>query len=59
MAIGSINNNQYLDPLLFKTTIKFVVDEKINKQVVNIENNEVIREVPPNLTSQILTKLYG
>jgi len=59
MAISSINNAIYLNSLIFKTKIKFVVDDEIKKQIINIENNKIIREVPPNYTSQLITKLYG
>ena len=59
MTISSINNAIYLNSLIFKSKIRFVVDDEIKKQIINIENNKIIREVPPNYTSQIITKLYG
>ena len=59
MTISSINNAIYLNSLIFKTKIRFVVDDEIKKQIINIENNKIIREVPPNYTSQLITKLYG
>ena len=59
MAVGSINNIHQINAILFKTKVQFVVNDKVKTQVVNVENNKVIREVPPNLTSQILQKLYG
>jgi len=59
MAVGSINNVNYINSIIFKTRIRFVVNGDIKKQVVNIENNKVIREVPSHYTSQLLTKLYG
>ncbi len=59
MSIGEINNVKIIDPLIFKTKLKFIVDDQVNKQIVNIENNKVVREVPPKYTSQILRKLYG
>ncbi len=59
MAIGAINNVNYINSIIFKTKIRFIVNGDIKKQVVNIENNKVIREVPSHYTSQILIKLYG
>ena len=59
MSIGLANNMNIHNPLLYKTKIKFVINDDIKKQVVNVDTNEVIREVPPKLTSQILKNLYG
>ena len=59
MAIGTINNVNYFNSIIFKTRVRFVVNGDVKKQVVNVENNKVIREVPPDYSSQLLTKLYG
>ena len=59
MAIRAINNANYINSTIFKTRIRFIVNGDIKKQVVNTENNKVIREVPTHYTSQLLTKLYG
>ena len=59
MTIGLANNMSIHNPLLHKTKIKFVINDDIKKQVVNVDTNEVIREVPHELTSQILKNLYG
>jgi len=59
MSVGVINSAKIIDPMIFKNKLKFVVDEKVNKQIVNAENNEFVRDVPPKQTSQILRKLYG
>ncbi len=59
MAVGAINNTQISDSILFKTKIRFVINGDVKKQIINVENNKIVREVPPHLTSQILTKLYG
>ena len=38
MAIGSLNNYNNFDPLVFKSKIKLVVNDEVKKQVVNVES---------------------
>lgn len=59
MAIGAVNNTQISDSMLFKTKIRFVINGDVKKEIINVENNKIVREVPPHFTSQILTNLYG
>ena len=59
MSINSTNSINNDNPLIYKTIIKFIINDEIEKQVVKVDTNEVIREIPSKFTSQILKNLYG
>lgn len=51
-SAGQLSNSF---PNIPKTHIRFVVQDKVRTQVVNSNDDKVIREIPRNLSSNILS----
>jgi uncharacterized FlaG/YvyC family protein len=59
MSIDSAGQISYSFPNIPKTHLRYVVKDKVQVQVVDSDNGEVIREIPRKLSSNIYESLYA
>ncbi len=59
MSSDSVRQLSNSFPNLTNTHIRFVVQDNLRTEVVNSENNEVIREIPRKLSSNIYLSIYA
>ena len=57
MAIGEVGQQNYRFPI-FKSRIRFVIQDTVWAQIVDTENDKVIREVPPGNANKLRINLY-
>lgn len=57
MAISEVGQQNYGFPI-FKSRLRFVIQDTVRAQIVNTENDRIIREVPPSNTNKLRINLY-
>ena len=51
-------SNQGIDPL-FNNRVQFQVSDSVKMQVVDIQNDRIVRQLPLDKSSALLQKLYA
>ena len=57
MAIGEVGQQNYHFPI-FKARLRFVIQDTVRAQIIDTENDRVIREVPPSNANKLRINLY-
>lgn len=59
MSTDSVGQSSNSFPNISKTYVRFIVKDQVRTQVVNSDNNKIIREIPRKLSSNIYLSLYA
>ncbi len=54
--IGQLSNSF---PNITKTHVRFVVNDTVKTQVINTQNDKVIREIPRSLSPNVYMSIYA